>query len=61
MTYFWAINVEDNLFLGYQLRRLVIFRISASKTTYFQVIRVEDDFWVISVEDDVDLGYQRSR
>ena len=41
MTYVWVIRFEDDLFLGYQHRRLLIFRLSVSKMTHFQAISVE--------------------
>ena len=52
MTYFLVISVEDDLFLGYQRRKCLIFELSESEMTYV---------WVISVEDDLFEGYQRRR
>ena len=43
MTYFRVISIENDLFLGYQRRQLLIFGLSVSRMTYFWVIRVEDD------------------
>ena len=63
MTYFRVISAEDvsfsghqcgedDLFSGYQRRRLLMFGLSARQMT---------DFQVISVEHDLFLGYQRRR
>ena len=50
--YTLVISVEDDLRLGYQRRRRLIFRLSASKMILS---------WVTSFEDDLFLGYQRRR
>ena len=52
MTYLWAIRIEDQLFSGYQRRKLLVFGLSASMMTWFRVISVEDDLF---------LGYQCRR
>ena len=50
MNYIWVISVEDDLFLDYQHRKCVIFKLPALKMTCFRVIMLEDDLFV---------GYQR--
>ena len=72
MTSVWVISVEDvwfllvfsledDLFLGYQRRRWLIFGLSASMMTSVWDISVEDVSFllVFSLEDEQILGYQR--
>ena len=60
MIYFWVISVEDDLFVGYQHRQLLILGLAASKMTYVWVISVEDELF-LGVDDDLRLGHQRRR